>query len=422
MIRPAIVPSPLWLGALQNASMRGDPMMIRMIETLRLAEFPNLLWVSVEDSEGNRGTGESYLGAGATEAYIHEIAAPLLIGQDARDREAIGRRLRPYVGYNGAGAEVRGASAIDMALWDLWGRHLGQPVWRLLGGRSRERIRTYNTCAGYRYIRGAVGQTTGNWGTGGGEGPYEDLDGFLSDAGRLAESLLAQGITGMKIWPFDMAAEASQGTAITPAQLAEAVEPFRRIRDAVGGAMQVMLELHLLWQPHVVAEIARALEPFGIYWIEDPMPATAPSSWADLRARVRPKIAGSETLAGRAAFRAMMEARALDVVIMDLGWCGGLTEAKAIAAMAEAFHLPIAPHDCTGPLAWAACTNLTLHAPNALIQESVRAFYAGWYGELAQNLPLVEDGHILLPEGVGMVTELRPEVWGRPDAARRQTG
>ena len=186
--------------------------------------------------------------------------------------------------------------------------------------------------------------------------------------------------------------------------------------------MKIMLELHLLWQPHAVAEIARALEPYDIYWIEDPMPATAPSSWADLRARVRPKIAGSETMAGRAAFRAMMEARALDVVIMDLGWCGGLTEAKAIASMAEAFHLPIAPHDCTGPLAWAACTALTLNAPNALVQESVRAFYTGWYGELAQNLPIVEDGHITLPEGTGMIAELKPEVWDRADAARRQTG
>ncbi len=118
----------------------------------------------------------------------------------------------------------------------------------------------------------------------------------------------------------------------------------------------------------------------------------------------------------------MMEARALDVVIMDLGWCGGLTEAKAIASMAEAFHLPIAPHDCTGPLAWAACTALTLNAPNALVQESVRAFYTGWYNELAQNLPVVEDGHITLPEGTGMIAELKPEVWDRPDAVRRQSG
>ncbi|MEM0989017.1 MAG: mandelate racemase/muconate lactonizing enzyme family protein [Pseudomonadota bacterium] len=396
-------------------------MKITALETLRLEEFPNLVWVIVEDSEGGRGTGESFFGAGATEAYLHEIASPLLLGQDPRDREAIRRRLAPYTGYNGAGAEVRGASAVDMALWDLWGRHLDQPVWRLLGGRCRERIRTYNTCAGYRYVRGSAEQTTQNWGLGAAEGPYEDLDGFLSDAGKVAESLLSQRITGMKIWPFDFAAEASLGAAITPDQLAEAVEPFAKIRAAVGGQMQIMAEMHLLWQPHAMAEIARALEPFDIYWIEDPMPATAPTSWADLRAQVRPKIAGSETMATRAAFRSFMAAGALDVVIMDLGWCGGLTEANAIASMAEAFHLPIAPHDCTGPLAWAACTHLTLNAPNALVQESVRAFYTGWYGELAQNLPVVEDGHIHLPEGAGMITELKPEVFARPDAHLRRS-
>ena len=396
-------------------------MIIKAVETLHIAEFPNLLWVIIEDEDGQRGTGESFFIAGATQTYVHDYAAPLLLGQDARNREAIQKRLKPYVGYNGAGAEVRGNSAIDMALWDLWGRHLDQPVWRLLGGRARERIRTYNTCAGYEYVRGSVGQSTENWGLASEQGPYEDLQGFLTDAGKVAESLLSQGITGMKIWPFDYAAEQSHGAAITPSQLAEAIEPFRKIREAVGDEMQIMAEMHLLWQPHAMAEIARALKPFNIYWIEDPMPATAFSSWADLRRQVRPKIAGSETLASRAAFRAMMEAQAVDVVIMDLGWCGGLTEAKAIADMADAFHLPIAPHDCTGPLAWAACTNLTINAPNALVQESVRAFYTGWYNELATGLPVMEDGHLHLPEGAGMIAELKPEVFDRADAVVRRT-
>ena len=94
-------------------------MIIAALETLRLAEFPNLLWVIVEDQEGNRGVGESFFGTPATDAYLHDTAAPALIGRDGRDRDAIRRALTPYIGYDGAGAEVRGASAIDMALWDL---------------------------------------------------------------------------------------------------------------------------------------------------------------------------------------------------------------------------------------------------------------------------------------------------------------
>ena len=117
-----------------------------------------------------------------------------------------------------------------------------------------------------------------------------------------------------------------------------------------------------------------------------------------------------------------MEAAAVDVVIMDLGWCGGLTEAQAIASMAEAFHLPIAPHDCTGPLAWAACTHLSLNAPNAMVQESVRAFYSGWYGELADHLPRVEDGQIVLDRRPGLGTEIRPSLFDRADAHHRRSG
>lgn len=154
------------------------------------------------------------------------------------------------------------------------------------------------------------------------------------------------------------------------------------------------------------------------------MPASSPAAWADLRRRLGPaRLAGSETLATRARFREFMAAGALDVVILDLAWCGGLTEAKAVASMAEAFHLPIAPHDCTGPLAWAACTHLTLNAPNAKVMESVRAFYHGWYGELAEGLPVVEDGHIHLPDAAapGLGARLRPEVFDRPDAALRRS-
>ena len=394
-------------------------MTIAAIETLRLAEFPNLLWVLVEDSRGTRGLGETFFGAQAVEAYIHESAAPKLIGQDAVGVEPVRKLLRPYVGFQAAGAELRGNSALDIALWDLWGRRSGQPVWRLLGGRCREAIRTYNTCAGSRYVRGAAGQTSANWGTEAQEG-YQDLNAFLTDAGALAESLMAQGITGMKIWPFDRYAEASNGMAITPDQLAEGCEPLRKIRAAVGESMQVMLELHGLWSLPAAAEIARACAPYDLYWIEDPIPSNPPAALADFRRQVQTRVTGSETLAGRQQFRALMEARAVDVVMPDLSWCGGLTEAKAIASLAEAWHLPVAPHDCTGPVAFAACCHLSVHAPNALIQESVRAFYDGWYRDLVTALPPLNDGHLRPPEGPGWGTELKPEIFERADLIRRR--
>ena len=172
-----------------------------------------------------------------------------------------------------SGAEMRAASAIDIALWDLCGQAAGQPLHRVLGGACRDSIRTYNTCAGYRYIRDESGQAVMNWGlrTAEAEGPYEDLDAFLNRADELARDLLAQGITGMKIWPFDPYAETSLGHDIRTADLDRALEPFRKIRAAVGPAIDVMVELHALWDVPAACRIASALDEFEPAWIEDPV-------------------------------------------------------------------------------------------------------------------------------------------------------
>ena len=396
-------------------------MTIKAIETLRLGEFPNLTWVIVEDADGVRGLGETYRGAAEVEAYIHETAAPKLLGLDAVGVDPVRPLLRPYVGHQAAGAEIRGNSAIDIAMWDLWGKRTGQPVWRLLGGRCRETIRTYYTCAGYRYMRKTSGENTGNWGLGANEGPYEDLEAFLTDAGALAESLLDQGISAMKIWPFDPYAETSGGMAITPAEMKEGCEPFRKIREKVGDHMQVMLEMHSLWALPPAVDIARAVAPFNVFWIEDPIAMNGLQALADLRRHVPMNVTASETLATRQQFRDLMANHAADIIMLDIGWCGGLSEAKAIAGMAEAWALPVAPHDCTGPIVFAASCHLSLNAPNALIQESVRALYTGWYTEVVDKLPIIENGMIAPPEGPGLGLDLLQGLPERQDAVHRRT-
>lgn len=188
-------------------------MKIRRVETVRLKEFPNILFVQVHTDAGVSGLGETFLGAAAVEAYIHETAAPYLLGKDPHQIERHALQLRGYIGAGSPGAETRGRSAIDIALWDIAGKIAGQPLYQLLGGATRPAIRVYNTCAGYRYIRSAPEQRVANWGlpTDGSPGPYEDLDAFLHRADELARSLLDQGIDAMKIWPFDAFAEASDG-------------------------------------------------------------------------------------------------------------------------------------------------------------------------------------------------------------------
>jgi galactonate dehydratase len=270
-------------------------------------------------------------------------------------------------------------------------------------------------------VRSSVGQATLNWGLEGQQGPYEDLDAFLHRAGELALSLLEQGITGMKIWPFDVAAERWDGLYIAPDELATALEPFAKIREAVGDRMDVMVELHSMWNLTTAKRIFRALEEFEPFWFEDPIKMTNFDALADLAASTHVPITASETVAGRPAFREMMAKDAVGVVMLDLSWVGGLSEAKKVATMAEAHQLPVAPHDCTGPIVYVASCHLSLNAPNALIQESVRAFYTGWYTELVTELPRIENGFIHPMKGPGLGTRLLPEVVGRKDATVRKS-
>ena len=393
-------------------------MKVSALETIQLGEFPNVLWVRVHTDEGLVGLGETFFGAATVAAYVHETVAPYLLGQDPLQIDRHARSLYGYLGFNSTGAEARGNSAVDLALWDLFGKATGRPVYQLLGGLSRERIRIYNTCAGYRYVRARSVQAVDNWGlpveaVG---GPYEDLDAFLHRADELACSLLEQGITGMKIWPFDPYAEASAGHYISSADLKSALEPFRKIRQAVGDAMDVMVEFHSLWDLPMAKRLAAALEEFNPYWYEDPIKMDNPAALAELARSTRVPITASEALGTRWSFRSFFESRAIGIAMLDVSWCGGLSEARKIAAMAEAYQLPVAPHDCTGPVVFMASVHLSLHSTIALVQETVRAFYTGWYTELVTALPRISDGYVYPPDGPGLGLELVPGLERRPDA------
>jgi galactonate dehydratase len=391
-------------------------MKVVRVDTLRLNEFPNILFVQVHTDEGLTGLGETFFGARAVEAYVHETVAPYLLGKDPLHIDRHASELYGYLGYASSGAETRGNSAVDIALWDLFGKVTGQPLYQLLGGKSRGRIRTYNTCAGYRYVRETPRQEVSNWGLSEAEGPYEDLDAFLHRPGELAEDLLSEGITGMKIWPFDPYAEATGGHYISENDLQKGLDPFHKIREAVGNEMDVMVEFHSLWDLPTAKKIAGTLEEFDPYWFEDPIKADDLDALAEFASSTHVPVTASETLSGRPAFRKLMEKRAAKIVMLDVSWCGGIGEAKKIATMAESHHLAVVPHDCTGPVVFTASTHLSVNLPNALVQESVRAYYTGWYKELVTELPIVADGHILPPGGPGLGTELLPGLHQRPDA------
>jgi len=391
------------------------------LETILLDEFPNLLWVQVHTDSGLVGIGETFYGARAVDAHIHETLVPRLLGADPLRIEHLNAAMTTLpIAQSSTGVEYRAASALDIALWDLFGKHCGQPVHQMLGGACFDRLPVYNTCAGYKYVRSGDFRALANWTPSNTAGPYEDLDAFTHRADALAESLLESGITAMKIWPFDVAARETGGRYITSAQLKTCLKPFEKIRKAVGDRMEIMVEFHSLWNLPTARKIAKELEAFKPMWFEDPIVMNSPQALAEYARSTNVWVCASETLGSRWPYKEFLDRNAMHVVMVDLSWAGGLTEGRKIASMAATYHRPFAAHDCIGPVSYAAAIHMAFSQPNTLIQESVRAFYTGYYRELVTVVPEVVNGFIRPMEGPGLGTELLPSVFSRKDLHRRR--
>ncbi len=397
-------------------------MIITALETLRLDGHANLVWLQIETDSGLIGVGETFFHPGAVEAYLHEAVAPRIIGRDASEIGAINAMLvRQPVGYASSGVEMRAASAIDMALWDVAGQQAGQPLFKLLGGAARSSIPIYNTCAGPNYVRKPkLGDTDAWFGLDALPHPLDDLRAFEEEPARLAGELIAAGIGGMKIWPFDRAAFLNGGVGITTAQIEAGLTPFRRIRDAHSNAIDLMLEMHALWDVTSAERIIRAIEPYDPLWIEDPIRMDDVEALAGLARSTRIPILACETLAPAAAYRPLLASGAAGIVSFDPGWCGGVTQARAICDMAAAAQRPVAVHDCTGPVGYIVGTHLSIWAQTAMIQETVRAYLDGWYAEAVMALPPISKGRLspLMAPGTGVA--LNPGFFAK--ASRRRSG
>jgi galactonate dehydratase len=397
-------------------------MKITAIETIRLPQQANMLWVEVHTDEGLVGLGETFRGPEAVEAYIHSQAAPLIIGQDPLQIGRIQRLLlRGYLGFNGSGVETRAASAIDIALWDLLGHATGQPIHQLLGGCHHDRLRVYNTCAGVDYNAPKAARRLVQKGSARVRGRYDDQVAFIESPGELAQSLLAEGYTAMKIWPFDAAATLTGGQFVSRESMRQGLDAFEKIRLAVGDRIEVMCEFHSMWNTTSALAIARELRQYRPFWAEDPIKMDSVQAVADYRRHAGIAVCGSETLATQNAFRDLLAADALDIVMLDLSWCGGITEARKIASLAEAYQKPVAPHDCTGPVVLMASLHLAFSAPNAIFQEVVRAFLASYYRDLVTVLPVLENGYLAPPAGPGLGTQLAPGLKKREHAIVRRS-
>lgn len=379
-------------------------MKITAIESLQWAEYPRLMVVRVHTDSGIIGLGETVDKIPGAKGALHGTIAPLILGQDALDIEGLWRFVMDNIMYHGyAGAETRALSAVEVALWDIMGKHYGAPLYHLLGGKTRNRVPTYNTCIGF----GAV-QDYAVW---------HENDGV--GAGELARSLLADGIQAMKIWPFDPFSENSFGQYISLNDIERGLTPVRQIRDAVGNDMEIGIECHFRWNRVSIERIARALEPYNILFVEDVMAAVFAEEIKLFSERTSIPVIGSELLMTRWQLRDWLTHHTSQIVMTDPVWNGGIAETRKIANMAEAFGVPIVLHNVAGPICHAVCMHLGAHLPNLYFVESVRAFYKTYFPILSDFAPTVMDGHLAIPEGPGLGVTLRPEMLERADVTRQ---
>ncbi|MCB0098231.1 MAG: hypothetical protein KDE46_21010, partial [Caldilineaceae bacterium] len=238
-------------------------MKIIQVRTINFSDFPNITMLEIETDAGIVGLGETYYTPRSVAAYIEEVLAPMLLDADPLQIEAFWRLA--YDGshvYGNKGLEMRCLSAVDVALWDILGQHVGQPVWQLLGGSSHlDGVPIYNTCATAGYAQGTPGIRRHSRSKQSGapiESLYRDYEAWHEDAGKLAQSLLEMGIRAMKIWPFDAAALSNRGQTISWKELDEGLRPWKQIRDAVGMDIDVILEGHGYWALQPARRIAEA--------------------------------------------------------------------------------------------------------------------------------------------------------------------
>lgn len=348
------------------------------------AEMRNWIFVRVEtDEAGLYGWGEATL-EWKTRAVVGAVEdlAPLLVGRDPRDIEQAVRIMHKHgfwrIGVIGTSA----IAGIEVALWDILGKSLGVPVWRLLGGRTRDRVRVYTHLG-----MGEMGAVYGSM--------------SASAVVDRAHEVLARGYRAMKVVLIPY----THYTA-SPRQIDHVARMMQDLRSAVGEDVEIMVDFHgRCASVGAALHYIEALAPARPLFVEEPVPPGDAAAMAAVAARSPVPLAAGERLVDRLEFRDLFERRAISVAQPDLCHVGGFTEARKIAAAAESAGAGIAPHNPLGPLAGAAALHFDIATPNFVIQEEMVGAVP-WYHEVLRGPVQMRDGFWQVPEAPGLGVEI----------------
>lgn len=344
---------------------------------------PRWLFLKIETDEGLVGWGEPVLEGKAhtVETAVHEMM-DYLIGKDPRRIEDIWQELYRSAFYRGGPILMSAISGIDQALWDIKGKFFDTPVYDLLGGACRDKIRVYQWIGGDR----------------------------PSDVGEAAKEAMSKGNTAIKMNGTDELQIVDNHKKID-----ELVERVAAIRETCGPYFDIGVDFHGRIHKPMARIVAKELEPFNLMFIEEPVLSEHPEEMLEIRRHCNIPIAAGERLYSRYDFKKFFELGAIDIIQPDLSHAGGITECRKIATMAEAYDVAVAPHCPLGPIALAACLQLDAVSYNAFIQEQSLGIHYNQGSDLLDYLkdPSVfeyNNGFVSIPTGPGLGVEIDEQV------------
>ncbi len=373
-------------------------MKISDIKIFAVAQF---VYVKIVTDEGLYGLGEASLSGRslAVVAALEQHIKPLLIGRDATRIEFIWQDIYRGTFWRGGPVLQSALAGVDIALWDLAGKALGVPTFRLLGGAARDKVLVY------RHVR------------------CNDIESMVESG----QSLLTEGYKVLRISPLDAFAQADVFDTVRG--LRGSVDFMAALREAVGDDVQIIFEAHTRLNPPQAVELCNALEPYRPFYIEDPIRSENPASFAHLRAHTHVALGTGEQLHDKWTYRELIERELVDYLRVDICHTGGITEGKKIAAMGEVHYQELACHYTASPVSTAAMLHLNMSIPNCAVQEFAPT--GGWMDDVIQCDWVLEDGYLLKPETPGLGVDINEEAaaahppnlpdepphWRRPDGS-----
>lgn len=390
-------------------------------------------FVRIYTDKGVSGLGESFTAPGLT-AIVRELE-PLLVGEDPRNVDKLWSKMRWAASGAGSmgGIIYNAISGIETALWDTVGKHYGVPVYQLLGGKYRDKVRVYADCHAGEALEAlnslmvprhpkwlpedtatATASETDQPVHGRAFGEAETDEVFTPEMyARRAREAANMGFTALKFdldVPNPHTLDTHSGT-LTHAEIKYMVSLVEAVREAVGDAVDVSFDLHWRYNVSDAQRLAYALEPYGLMWLEDPVPPENIEAMSRVTRSTKTPISSGENYYMRYGFRGALEKGALDIIAPDFQKTGGLMEGRKIADMADAHYVAVAPHCIASPIGTIASAHVAAAIPNFLALE--------WHGmsvpfweDMAAGLkgPVIRDGWITVPDGPGLGVELNGEV------------